>query len=108
MWLQSGSLFLFATWHLHLRKHDVRRNANRFSVEGLLALHSVRFHLHSSAISIAEGTVNPSSAARLAEWQSGDVWFSKQERSHAETESDVETIRTDNIVGNSFAIFCIE
>jgi hypothetical protein len=47
------------------------------------------------------------SSAGVAEWQSDDVWFSQQDRSHAETKTDVETIRTDSINGSSFAILCI-
>jgi hypothetical protein len=61
----------------------------------------------SALISIMEDTVILSSALGLAEWHSDDAWFSQQDRSHAETETDVGTIKTDNIAGNNFAILYI-
>jgi hypothetical protein len=61
----------------------------------------------STLISIMEDAVILSSALGLAEWHSGDAWFSQQDRSHAETETDVGTIKTDNIAGSNFVTLYI-
>ena len=49
-----------------------------------------------------------SSVAERPEWQSGAVWCNQQDKSQAEAESDVETIRTDKSAGNGLAILRIE
>jgi hypothetical protein len=54
-----------------------------------------------------EDAVILSSVPGLAEWHSGDAWCSQQDRSHAETETDVGTIKTDNIAGSNFATLYI-
>jgi hypothetical protein len=61
----------------------------------------------SALISIMEDAAILPSVPVLAEWHSGDAWFSQQDRSHAETETDVETIRTDNIAGSNFATLSV-